>query len=641
MAAVVLVGNPNVGKSVIFNYLTGTYATVSNYPGTTVDILRGRARIYGKTYEVIDTPGMYSLIPITEEETVTRSVLTSIKAGVVVHVIDAKNIRRMLPMTLQLLEAGLPVILDLNIMDEAKRAGVTINSRLLAEILGIPVVATAAVRKQGLENLKMSISAYRDQKPPAMNYSDCIEESIEYIGGKLMLTYGLAVRAVALLLLSGDKIVHKQAVNEPAYPAIAEKIAWLQQQHQVALNYIITSQRQAMADRILQCVMASGKAKGPSLARLERYAREPLTGIPILCLVLYFGLYQMVGKFGAGFLVDFIDKEIFTAFVTPVVESYSQQYIAWDWLQSLIVGEYGVFTLGLRYAIVIILPIVGTFFLVFALLEDSGYLPRLAMLVDGLFKLFGLNGRAVIPLTLGTGCGTMAIMVTRTLETRRERLLATFLLALTIPCSAQLGVILSLLAHNSRALMIWAGYIGLMFIVVGWLSARLLPGERSSFYMELPPLRMPVMTNIVKKAGNRIFWYFIEILPVFIMTSLVMWLLAYCGALRLLIAVMEPLMVDLGLPWQIAPAFIQGFFRRDYGAAGLYDLTKQGLLSDGQLLVAAITLTLFVPCVAQLSVMIKERGLQATLWMVAMIVAAALGSGWLVNFVLLNYAIPI
>ena len=641
MATVVLVGNPNVGKSVMFNCLTGSYATVSNYPGTTVDILYGQANINGKAVDVIDTPGMYSFIPITEEEAVTRALLTQVKADVIIHVIDTKNISRMLPLTLQLMETGLPVILNLNIMDEAKRAGVVIDKKLLSEILGIPIVATSAVKKQGIENLKASIRAYHYKKPLMMAYSACIEESIQTICSKLTLSYGMPARAVALLLLSGDELVHRQVRQEPEYSVIAENIALLQKRQQAALSYIITGQRQTKAAHILQCVMAKSKQRRFDPGYLERYVREPLTGIPILCLVLYYGLYQIVGKFGAGTLVDFMDKKLFAGLLTPLVASYTAQYIKWEWLQSLIIGEYGIFTLGIRYAIVIVLPIAGTFFLVFALLEDSGYLPRLAMLVDGVFKKIGLNGRAVIPLTLGTGCGTMAIMVTRTLETRRERLLATFLLALSVPCSAQLGVILSLLAHNSRALMLWSVYIVLIFMIAGWLSARLLPGKRSSFYMELPPLRIPAFSNILTKAWTRIFWYFVEIFPVFLITSLFMWLLAYCGALQMIIGTMEPLMLNLGLPRQAAPAFIQGFFRRDYGAAGLYDLAEQGFLSDGQLLVAAVTLTLFVPCVAQLSIMIKERGLTVTLWMLAMIIALALGSGWLVNYLLVNAMVPL
>lgn len=413
MSTVVLVGNPNVGKSVIFNYLTGSYATVSNYPGTTVDILCGKARIGNQIYEIIDTPGLYSLIPLTEEEKVTRILLSQQHSDVIIHVIDTKNIRRMLTITLQLMEAGLPVILDLNIIDEAKHAGVIINSLLLSEILEIPVVETSAVKNIGLENLKKAIRHYTNKRTIPIQYSKDIEDAIQSISSKLTKSYGMDLRIIALLLLANDQMIHEQAAEEEEYPLIIKEISFLQNNYSTHLNYVIAQQRQAAIDNILKLVMVSCKKReGDVFEKLGRFAREPITGIPILCIVLYFGLYQIVGKFGAGFLVDYIDKEIFARLITPWVTYYTQYYVTMEWLQSLIVGEYGVFTLGVRYAMVIVLPIVGTFFLVFALLEDTGYLPRLAMLVDNFFKYLGLNGRAIIPITLGTGCGTMAVMVT-------------------------------------------------------------------------------------------------------------------------------------------------------------------------------------------------------------------------------------
>ncbi|MBP2651440.1 MAG: feoB 5, partial [Firmicutes bacterium] len=347
-----------------------------------------------------------------------------------------------------------------------------------------------------------------------------------------------------------------------------------------------------------------------------------------LAVVLYFGLYKIVGGFGAGVLVDYINENIFGV-VTPLVMYAADQYLPWAWMKTLLVGQFGMFTFGLRYAVAIILPVVGTFFIVFAVLEDSGYLPRLAMLVDGLFKKIGLNGRAVIPMVLGLGCGTMAVFVTRTLETKRERILATFLLSLAIPCSAQLGVVLALLAHSKMALFMWTGYIMVAFGLVGWLGAKILPGRRSPFYMELPPLRWPRLGNVVMKAYTRMTWYFVEIIPVFILVSGLLWFCDQTGALTYIITAAQPIMVSLGLPPEAAQTFLLGFFRRDYGAAGLYDLTGQGLLDDRQLLVAAVTLTLFVPCVAQLMVMIKEQGSGIAITMMTLIALSAWLSGWL------------
>ncbi|RMF93439.1 MAG: ferrous iron transporter B, partial [Nitrospinota bacterium] len=342
-------------------------------------------------------------------------------------------------------------------------------------------------------------------------------------------------------------------------------------------------------------------------------------------------LYQFVGVFGAGTLVDFIEGELFETHINPWINSLVTRYIPWEILRSLLAEEYGIFTLGVRYAIAIILPIVGTFFLTFSLIEDSGYLPRIALLVDRLFKRIGLNGRAVIPMTLGFGCDTMATLVTRTLETTRERVIATLLLALAIPCSAQLGIVLALLAGNVRALLVWACFVGGVFLLIGFLTARLLPGESPSFYLELPPLRWPKPSNVLLKTYARIQWYFLEVLPLFILASVLIWLGKLSGAFDLGISLLKPLVRGIGLPEDAAVAFLFGFFRRDYGAAGLYDLQQSGALSGNQLVVAAATLTLFVPCIAQFSIMWKERGPKTTLAIVSFIFPFAFAMGYLLH----------
>jgi len=636
LAKVVLVGSPNVGKSVIFNYLTEQYVTVSNYPGTTVDISRGHSRINGKRYEVIDTPGIYSLIPITEEERVTRQLLYQEKAEIIIHVIDAKNIRRMLNMTLQLIDAGFPVILNINLMDEAKEYGVFINIVMLAEILGIPVIGTAAIKKIGLNNLKQAIAQYQSPKSNFnMNFPADIEQSVMYIESRLRADYGVSRRMAALLLLQGDELLYDLACTEQFLSEIKAEIKKIASRYEYNMEYVLTVERQAIVDNICNGILGyRGRYQQGIGEKLGRLTREPFTGIPILCLILFLGLYEFVGKFGAGFLVDYIDITIFGQYINPVMEYTVYQYIPWEWLQSLIIGKYGVFSLGFRYAFVIILPIVGTFFLMFAILEDSGYLPRLAMLVDKIFKYLGLNGRAVIPFALGLGCGTMAVMVTRTLETRRERILVTFLLSLTIPCSAQLGVILALLSHSTLSLTIWGIYIGMIFAVAGWLSGKIIPGESSAFYMEIPPLRLPQLSNVVSKASARMWWYFIEILPVFIITSLIMWSADRSGLLLDIITCIEPVMTLLGLPIETAQAFLLGFFRRDYGAAGLYDMCAKGSLTKEQLLIASVTLTLFMPCIAQVAVMIKERGLLLSVIMILIISCVAVFAGWLLYWLL-------
>jgi ferrous iron transport protein B len=298
------------------------------------------------------------------------------------------------------------------------------------------------------------------------------------------------------------------------------------------------------------------------------------------------------------------------------------------------VGDYGLLTLGIRYAIAIILPIVGAFFLFFSVLEDSGYFPRLALLLDRLFKTLGLSGRAVIPMVLGFACDTMATMVTRTLETKRERVLATLLLALAVPCSAQLGVILALLAGRPLAMGAWIAAVGGSFLLVGWLGARVLPGQAASFQMEVPPLRRPRLANVIVKTVTRMQWYFLEVLPLFLLASVILWALDQTGLFAYVVTAMRPVLGLLDLPGDSARIFLLGFFRRDYGAAGLFDLSQTGALDAVQVAVAAVTLTLFVPCIAQFLMMVRERGAWTAIGMLAFITPFAFGAGFVVNMVL-------
>lgn len=627
----ILVGSPNVGKSMIFNHLTGAYVVVSNYPGTTVDIARGKAVIGGKVYEVIDTPGMYSLSPVTDEERVTFDLLRSEKPELVIHVVDAKNMSRMLAVSLQLLDGGFPVMVVLNIMDEAEKLGIHIYTDLMAELLGVPVVATVAAQDRGMTLLRKAIKNYCPSQGKAFLFSSELENAIHAIESQLVGDYGLHKRLTALLVLQSDGWAEHQVSNEPCYKDIKEITRCISEKSSNGLACRIAMERQRNVDNIVNTVVRYGKnIDVQSRPWVDRITCHPVLGLPVLFLVLYIGLYQFVGRFGAGFLVDFINN-LFVQVVNPTVGRWVITHVPWEWFQSLVIGEYGIFSLGIRYAAAIILPIVGTFFIAFAFLEDCGYLPRLAMIVDGFFKYLGLNGRAIIPVTLGLGCGTMAVMVTRTLETNRERIIATFLLALTIPCSAQLGLVLSLLSHNEMALMIWLGYVIMIFFIAGWLSAKITGGGGSPFYMELPPLRRPSFLNIIKKAYYRMTWYFIEVIPVFIGTSVVLWLADRSNILADVIRRLEPFMREIGLPGEAAEALLLGFFRRDYGAAGLYDLASDGRLSDQQLLVAAVTLTLFMPCVAQFAMMIKERGWPVAILMSAVIAIVAFASGWLVN----------
>lgn len=473
-----------------------------------------------------------------------------------------------------------------------------------------------------------------------ITYDDVIENSIGEIVSLLKDQYILSKRAIALLLLQDDEdIVNSvQSIEGSQFVKIANIIEKTKQHYDKPLNYIISLSRQRTVDGITSRNVKTAGNKERDLADfISRLTMNPITGIPILLLVLYYGLYQFVGVFGAGIIVDFLEAGIFETYINPWVNNVVTANIPWHWLQELLAKEYGIITLGFRYAVAIILPIVGTFFFAFSIIEDSGYLPRLALLVDRIFKKIGLSGRAVIPMTLGFGCDTMATMVSRTLETKRERIISTFLLSLAIPCSAQLGVILAMLSGSSTALLVWAGFMVFIFLFIGFLTSKIMPGEKPSFYMEIPPLRLPKLSNVLVKTYTRIQWYFVEILPLFIIASILIWFGNLTGLFGWVINLMKPLVHLIGLPDEAAKAFLFGFFRRDYGAAGLYDLQKAGALSPRQLAVAAATLTLFVPCVAQFSMTIKERGWKTAFAMAAFIFPFAFVGGFILNWILSTF----
>jgi len=635
---VALVGNPNVGKSVLFNALTGAYVTVSNYPGTSVEVARGNATIDGEQYEIIDTPGMYSLLPITEEERVAREILLNETPDIVIHVIDARNLERMLTMTLQLVEAGLPVVLVVNIMDEAEQMGLVIDIPLLQEKLGIPVIAAATTKKRGLTEIRKAIAVNDRRRHGVFGYSRGLERDIEEIAFLLKGNYILSSKALSLLLLQRDEEVAGlvQRIEGADYGAIAALVKEKIFARRESFHMDLSMERKWIVTRLMAGVLTIPAERKVTFGeRLSSWAVRPVTGVPLLLVVLYYGLYKFVGEFGAGTLVDLLETKGFKEYFNPWITGVVKGIIPWEVIQELFVGEYGVITLGIRYAVGIILPIVATFFLFFSILEDSGYFPRLALLVDRLFKYIGLTGRAVIPMVLGFGCDTMATVVTRTLETVRERIIATLLLALAIPCSAQLGVIIALLSKTPGALLVWFVCLLLIFIVIGLLAARVMPGETPMFYMELPPMRMPQLSNVLTKTYTRMQWYFMEIMPLFIIASVLLWLGKITHFFPKLVAWMSPVMASIGLPRETAVAFIFGFFRRDYGAAGLYDLQTQGLLNARQLTVAAVTLTLFVPCVAQFLIMKKERGMKVALGIGLFVSFLAYGCGWGLNRFLL------
>lgn len=635
--AILLVGHPNVGKSVLFHRLTGAYVNVSNYPGTTVEVTQAPAR-FDASATLLDTPGVLALPSRSDDERATMRALLNETSRCLVQVGDAKNLRRTLTLTALLAELGVPMVLALNMHDEAMARGVTVDIPALAEELAIPVLATVATGGEGMGELTSSIA--RAAVPdPLLHYDPLLEEEITLLAAAIA-THAphpsLAARGLAILFLGNDTEVDSW-LRQHAGPAYAQLDALRRAASQRAeedLPGLLARQRTEAADALATSVSQRAVRSSPLLAqRIGQAVVHPLWGIPILLGVLY-AVYLFVGVFGATTLVGLLEEDLFDGILNPAVTDFVTTQIGNNGLSDLLVGQYGLWTMGMTYALALILPIVSTFFIAFGILEDSGYMPRLSVIANRIFARMGLNGRAVLPMVLGLGCVTMATLTTRILHSPRERLITIFLLALAIPCSAQLGVVLGMLGGVSfSALLVWAlAMVGVLFLS-GFLAARLVPGRRIPLVTELPPMRLPIAGNVLKKTAGRLKWYLIEVIPLFLIGTFLMYLLDRLGILPAIIEAGEPLVSGwLGLPKEASAAFVMGFLRRDFGATGLFMLADA--LSPVQAIVGMITITLFVPCFASLLMMIKERGLKTGLAMLAIIVPFAFLVGGLCNLVL-------
>jgi ferrous iron transport protein B len=496
----------------------------------------------------------------------------------------------------------------------------------LSEQLGVPVVPTIAIKGEGLDELDQALSD-STASVPKLHYAESVERALHQIT-PLMPASSLSARGLALFWLSGDPEVElflQRSLDEATWQKLVARRDALEAELGQSASVAILETRLAYVEHLSGLVLLdSGKQSDGLAARLGRLSVHPIWGFPLLAAVLA-AVYLFVGHFGAGTLVDLLEVKVFGEIINPWIIQTVESISPIPLLTEFLVGPYGLWTMGMTYALALILPIVATFFLAFGVLEDTGYLPRLSVISNRLFSRIGLNGKAVLPMVLGLGCVTMATMTTRVLESKRDRTLATLLLALGIPCSAQLGIVMGMLAAISLgATLIWAAVVVMVMLVVGWLAAELLPGSRSPLMMELPPVRKPVASNLVVKTLARVEWYLKEVVPLFLLGTAIMFLLVKTGVLTGIINLGTPLVTGwLGLPPEASEAFVMGFIRRDFGASGLFMMSSAGLLSPLQITVAMVTITLFIPCVASVFMIAKERGRRVAVGMVALIIPLA------------------
>jgi ferrous iron transport protein B len=576
----VLVGNPNVGKSVFFSYLSGIYTDVSNYPGTTIEVMQG---IY-RTYDVFDTPGIYGVSSFNDEEIVARDIILA--GDVILNIIDAVHLERDLFLTMQLIDMGKKIVVALNFMDEAKKHKIAIDIDLLRSLLGVPVIPTVAIKKQGFREIEDALpDARKGNQDPTLHHK--LHELLNRTGSE----------GEALLVLEGDQNIAEIHGVDP-----------LDKRDELYIN------RRNRVNRIIAEVLSDTSARTHVSTRLGRLAVNPWTGIPFFLVTLYL-TYLFVGKLVAqdlvDFTVDFLGKSVWEVWIGDIVSRFVNDS---SWLGVLLIGEFGVLTMTVTYLLFLLLPLVAAFYLALSIMEDSGYLPRLATLADRALSFFGLNGRAVIPLILGFGCVTAATITTRLLGNEREKTIATTILQFTIPCSAQIAVIATLLASAGlKAVVLYGVVIFSVLVLTGTLLNKFMKGHATPLLIDLPPMRIPRFENVIRKTWNKSFFFMKEAIPWFFFGALAVGIMQLTGILTVWQNILAPFTTGwLRLPKEAATAFVMGLVRRDFGAAGLYDMALQPM----QITVALITITLFVPCIASLMIMLKERGIKqsALIW---------------------------
>jgi ferrous iron transport protein B len=571
---IVLVGNPNVGKSVVFSHLTGSKVMISNYAGTTVEFTSGELNTEKESFELFDAPGTYSLTPSSKVEEVASSLVD--QADLVINVVDATNLERNLFLTMEVLERDVPMIIALNMIDEAGHKGVRIDIEKLESLLGVPVIPTVAVSGEGLKNLI-------DTLPRAVNK---ITEPLD----------------------TADRWVHLGALVGEVQEIVHRHHSWLE--------------------------------------TLQDASLRPLSGIPIAAAVLYIAFQLVIGL--GELMAGFIEKYFFEGLYEPLLAYLSTLLGGSGFLHAVLIGRLidgeivfeeslGVLTTGVFVEFGVVLPFLAIFYLVLGFLEDSGYLPRLAVMVDRGMHRLGLHGYSVIPMVLGFGCNVPAALAVRNLESRREKFIACTLMAVAVPCMAQLAMIIGLVGRYGGAyLAVVFASLFFIWIVLGLIIDRVMPGYTPSMVVEIPPYRIPSLKAQSKKLGMRIKGLIVHATPYILGGILLVNILYTVGFVDYLGFIFTPIITGLlGLPGEAVSTLLIGFLRKDVAVAMLVPLG----LSARQFVIGAVVLAAYFPCAATFTVLVKEMGVKDMLKSAAIMIVTAFTAGFVLNL-LLDTIIP-
>ncbi len=565
---ILLMGNPNVGKSVIFNRLTGLAVITANYPGTTVEFTEGSVSVAGSKAKLVDVPGTYGLEPNSRAEEIAVEMAKT--SDVIVNVVDATNLERSLNLTLQLLKLRKPMLAALNFWDETKHTGIQINVQRLEQMLGVLCVPTVAVTGEGMKTLIERIPA---AKVSSYDYED------------------------------------------------AER--W----HEIG--------------RIVGSVQNVTHRHHTFRERLGDASVKPFPGV-LLALVVLAGAFEAIRELGEG-LIGYVFEPLFEKLWAPVMLKLSAVLGGKGFIHDILVGRlvngeidfgesFGVLTTGLFVPLGAVLPYVFAFYLVLSILEDSGYLPRLAVLADIVMHRLGLHGMAIISMLLGLGCNVPGMLAARIMESRREKFIAATLMSICVPCMAQIAMIIGLAGeHGAKALLPIFGTLFVLLIALGLLLNRFMKGESPEILVDIPPYRIPYMKGLAKKVAQRLAWFLRDAVPWVLLGVIAVNILHSFGILAFIGDITSPVVTKiLGLPKEAVGGLVVGFFRKDVAVGMLEPLH----ITLRQIIVACVVLAVYFPCVATFAVLVKELGVVDTLKSAAIMITSALVVGGLLNLVL-------
>lgn len=630
---IALAGNPNVGKSIIFSKLTGVGVISSNYPGTTVEYTEGKAKFMNMTISVVDLPGTYSLAGSTDDERVATRLLYERRPETVIAVLDATRLERNLVFLFELIESGYNVVVALNMYDVLRKSKQAIDVERMERILMMPVIPTVATKGEGIDSLLYTSVQLRRFSRFKVRYDSHIEDMISQLEAKLSEEdWELPLRGASIRLLMGDRNVLSKASRE-----VAELSAKLREQfrqsHGEDIVVHVQRDRFGEAGRIAKEVVGSKETarKGPSL--MSDLTLRPSTGLPILIGVLAIVFLTLVffGGFLEGVLKGAYDDTGKLFFDDLALRTNN------DVMKGILSG----ISLSIEAMLELVIPYILVFYIMLSVLEDTGYLVRVVSLLDGVMHRLGLHGRAVIPMVVGFGCNVPAILATRAMGSRRERLILATLITIAVPCSAQTAIIVGSVGKYAGPLWALLIYMILMgtLVVLGIALHKTIKFEPTGLMVEIPDIRLPSVKQTATKTYIRLKEFLTIAFPLLVVGSIVLEILMAENILQKLIGPADPVMMAVfGLPGFTLVGLFFGLLRKEmalqmlFVLAGTSDLAA--VLAPDQMFVFALVMAVFMPCLAAFAVMMKEFGIKSSLMVAGASISLALVMGAVANLVL-------